>query len=305
MTLNLAIIIEKKYTSAIQCFAAEDVRCDIENCGKKYADKSGCIRHLRLHHRTIFNVIKQSQKQPPIISPELELELRVQVNPKEIINACVELIVMHALPLKVVEYPAFRKLLDPYTIALRNQGINLVINPRNIRKCIEEKAAKVKKCIILAAKKNILSVMVDIATRYNRSLLGVNICYMDNGKIIARTIGMHPLHFSHTAENIAAVIKQNLEEYEILLDQVVSVTSDNGRNIIEAVSELDDCYQHHLTNDNDEYIDPDIFDAEYYEHILSQVRSSFNEVFYTNIDTWHLLRRSLFASGGYTCHQRY
>lgn len=155
-----------------------------------------------------------------------------------------------------------------------------------IRESIEKRASAVKKCIIRAAKTKILSLMIDIATRYNRAVLGISICYMDEGKIVIRSIGMTPLHFSHMAENIFNMIKQKLLEYEISLDQVISATSDNGKNIVKAVTKLDDNYQQYLANDlidNDEYIDPEIFDETYYDNILDQVRSSFNGVAYTNM----------------------
>lgn len=292
MSLNIASITEGQYTTAIGCFEEniEDSNttkfvCRIENCLRSYNDKSACIRHVRINHVEIYNTLQQ-QKRKLIVSQTFDLELRVKVNPRDIIDACIELIVVNALPLKFVEFPAFRKLLEPYLISLKSQGINLIINRRNVKKCIEDKAAKVKKSITLEVQNRLVSVMIDIATRYNRSILGISICYMKEGRIVVRSIGMHPLHFSATAENIVLTIKRNLMEYEIQLDQVASITSDNGRNIIKAVAKLDECYQQQQESDrhdNDEYIDPDIFDDDYYENLLDRVRSSFDEVNYTQM----------------------
>lgn len=288
MALNVENITHQKYSTFIQCFE-ENVEndkklyvCCVEMCRKSYCDKSGAIRHLRINHKDIFEVIKESKSGDLINSQFSALDIRVKVIPEEIINACVNLIAVNGLSISFVEYPAFQKILHPYITALGKNGINLVINRHNMVKHIQQKAIHLKEKIKLRIKNKVLHLMVDIASRYNRSILGINISYMIDGKINIDTIGMHPLRFSHTAENIVRIITQNLLEYDIRMEQIFSVTSDNGRNIIKAVSLLDQRYQEQKEKDdddllsNEEYIDPDIFDENYYENILNQVRASFD-----------------------------
>lgn len=132
-----------------------------------------------------------------------------------------------------------------------------------------------------------ICLMMDIGSRYNKSILGVSIAYMYNGKIAVRTIAMHVLQFSSTAENIYKIVRKYLADYGIDINQVISVTTDNGKNMIKAISLLDAAYQNASdeadTIDGDEHIDPDIFDDEYYDDLLLQVRDLFPGALHTGI----------------------
>lgn len=302
MGFDIGEIISKDFKQSIQCF---DIRenenkkaifsCCVDNCDKKYTDKSAAIRHIRTGHKEIYNAIntnKVNQTNKAQMNPTLEL--RVRVNPKEIVNACVDLITVNALPLSALEYPAFKKILEPYVIALKLKGIDLIINRRNIKDEINKRALKIKKLIKREVRHKMVSIMTDIASRYNRSILGVNVAYMVSGQIKVRTLGMHVIRCSQTAKNIVNIIKMDLSEYGIQLKQVMSVTTDNGKNFIKAVSLLDLDFQAahvalHESNDldgsddDDSHIDEDIFDSNYYEDLLAKVRAEFEESCYTDM----------------------
>lgn len=124
-----------------------------------------------------------------------------------------------------------------------------------------------------------VSMLIDIASRYNRSMLGVSIAYMYGGEICVRTIGIQSLKVSHTGEHIRDVLREILSKYDIRLAQIVLITSDNGKNMIKAIAMLDAYYQSssNQPESNDEedefYIDTDIFDQEYYDQLLDGVIS--------------------------------
>lgn len=71
---------------------------------------------------------------------------------------------------------------------------------------------------------------------------------MHNEKIVVRTLAIKRLHTSHTGIYIAELVRKTLAKYEISLDQVVSVTSDNGKNMLKAVKLLQ-LYQSHLIDE--------------------------------------------------------
>lgn len=278
----------------IQCFQidVEDNKllCQITSCGKSYKDKSGAIRHLKIKHQEFYQAIRANNEKPP--DEPIKIEIRCKVEPDAIWSACAELICVNALPVSVVEFPAFKKILEPYVVALRGQGVNLVINCENIKKYIHEKSNKIKQKIRDQVRGKLISLMADIGSKYNRSILGISIAYMYKGKICVHTIGMHVLKFSHTADYIYKIIIQILSEYDIELRQIISVTTDNGRNMIKTVSMIDAAYQnsHSLGLDenivqeqSDEYIDEDIFDEAYYDDLLGGVRNRFPDILHTDI----------------------
>lgn len=283
----------------IDCFKIEIIAdgvqkyvCNVNSCRKEYCDKSGAIRHLKNHHNELYSAVRCNKTSGPtetnLLNPEVEI--RVKVKPDDIWDACVDLITANALPLSIVESSAFQKILKPYVTALKLKGIDLIINRHNIKDRIAERAEKIRELLRRETKNKVLSLMLDIATRYNRSVLGINIGFMNDGKIQIRTIGMLVLNFSHTAANIVELIRETLAAFGIRLSQIISVTTDNGKNMVKAIALLDSSYQQ-IRNEmfpendleNDEHIDGDVFDEEYYTDLLSRVRSMFETTEYTDL----------------------
>lgn len=85
-----------------------------------------------------------------------------------------------------------------------------------------------------------LSALFDIATLNNRSILGVSLQYSINGKLKVRSIGMVELTESHTAKYLGEVVIKRLNEFNIGLRQIISMTKDNGANVSKMVRDMDD-----------------------------------------------------------------
>lgn len=311
MIISIDDVVAKNIKTFIECFEStktDDEKlsysCCIDGCQNKYTEKSSSIRHLRKHHKEIYEHIRCGKVEESVEKnkSQFSFHIRVKVNPNDILDACAELIAVHGLPICAVEYPAFKRILNPYVIALRMKGVELSIDKRKIKKHIKTRKDEIKKIIKNETKKTMVSLMIDIATRYNRSVLGISISYVHDGKICIRTIGLHVLKSSHTGKCIRDLIIQTLTDYDICLAQLVSITSDNGKNMIKAIALLDAIYQNHKAasnqnrscdfpestnemhgvdvDDEDEYyIDPDVFDDEYYNDLLEEVRSYFEGPF--------------------------
>lgn len=266
--------------------------CRIENCMKSYKDKSAAIRHLHVNHTQYHDTIHMNNESRTVNGREIELKIQVKIDPEKVWDAVVELTCINSLPLCFVEYPAFKAIIDPYDAALKAQGYTLAINNKNLKLRINGMASYIKNKIRDQVKNKLVGLMADIASRHNKSLLGISISYMSEGEICVRTIAMHLLKYSHTAAYIHKIIEQTLSDYGIQLNQVISVTTDNGRNMVKAISYLDSSYQNtkeaHEDSDeadeNGDYtIDHSIFDDDYYESMLTDVRSSFSDTMHTDI----------------------
>lgn len=278
--------------------------CKIKDCNKSYSDKSCAIRHIRVNHKEFHNCVENNKKALKPQNYDLnKIEIRCKVDPNEIWNACIDLITVNALPLCFVEYPAFKRVIKPYVDSLDRQGIKLTINRKIMKEKIEKRAKKMKEIITSEVRGKAVCLMLDIASRFNRSILGINISYLVNNIIVVRTIGMHVLRFTQTAKNIANIIKKILSEFQIFLNQVLSVTTDNGKNLVKAVALLDAEYQEEKgaqedstdqafinqineifeSSDDEENIDSDIFDETYYLDLLANIRCLFEDAVYTDL----------------------
>ena len=71
----------------------------------------------------------------------------------------------------------------------------------------------------------------------DRAILGINIQLIKNGKLTLRTIAMKEIT-RHTAEYIKNAVADVLEQYEISISQIYTVTTDNGANMLKSVKLL-------------------------------------------------------------------
>lgn len=283
--------------SFLQCFEPKITNGDKKylcraspTCEAQYTAKSSAIRHLKNNHSEKYNEIKENKIQKTGPQPDKELELRVKVNVPDILDACTELIIFNSTPLNVLNGEAFQKIIAPYVKALAVKGINLTVNAETVKKNITKKSEAIIEKIKIEAKDKYFALMIDIASRYNRSVLGVNISYILDGSIIVRTIGMHTIRMSQTAENLSVIIKENLDEFGLDVNKIIAFTTDNGKNMIKTAELFDEMqkeihneslatYEALLENfDSDEELDEEIFDEGYYNDLLEAIRNEFEIV---------------------------
>jgi hypothetical protein len=130
----------------------------------------------------------------------------------------------------------------------------LGINPnRKLLKSNIYKAAQEIQCIISNELKNrVFCLKMDIATRLNKSCLGVNAQFIREDKIIIRTLGIITLEETHTAENIKKEMENLLKIFKLSMDQVFSITVDNGANMVKTVNIINDEIDNEKDDESDE-----------------------------------------------------
>lgn len=81
--------------------------------------------------------------------------------------------------------------------------------------------------------------MVDSATRNGRSIFGINIQYKNNGLLKIATLAQREHLSSHTAAYLKVILVEVLSKYGIDLLQVISITSDNGSNMLAMIKDVE------------------------------------------------------------------
>lgn len=94
--------------------------------------------------------------------------------------------------------------------------------------------------VLLSVKGKLLCLKLDCATTNLRSFIGINVQFRCKGRLIVLTLGVVELFQSHTADYIQEIVVNVLKEYDVTLEQVINVTTDNGANIVAAVRKLDE-----------------------------------------------------------------
>lgn len=150
------------------------------------------------------------------------------------IQNCVELVSINARPFRCLMDSGFKKIVQEQLKELEEGNCSVNLNSNKfpeIKSYIESVSTKITKQIQAEVKNKLVSVMVDITTKSNKSLLGISLQYILNGAILVRSVGMIEMKESHTAAYILKLIKACLNTYEISSQQIVSITSDNASNM--------------------------------------------------------------------------
>lgn len=147
----------------------------------------------------------------------------------EWIRNCIELIAIHLLPFQLLNFRPFRNLTSTHSTST-----GTTLNAENIKKYIKLTASEIQEKIKKEVHKKMVSVKLDIGSRYDKSVLGVNIQFYSKQikKIVIRTLGMIELEGFHTTRDLEREITQLLQVFKIDKRNIYSYTSDNGSNMI-------------------------------------------------------------------------
>ena len=118
---------------------------------------------------------------------------------------------------------------------LEDIRVKFTVNAKNIREKIGEKANDVRYRLKLEVKGKLVSLKADVATCHDRSIIGVNLQFISNGKIQLRTLAMKKLKENHTGFSLKTVLDEFIEQYEIKSNQIYSLTTDNGADMLKRV----------------------------------------------------------------------
>ncbi|XP_036342269.1 uncharacterized protein LOC118751549 [Rhagoletis pomonella] len=147
--------------------------------------------------------------------------------------AIVELFTKNGRPLHMADDRAFKILTLPIFSKLK---INL--NEHNVIKRIEVFSNDIKSTVTEELKGRLLSLKIYAATRQHLSVIGINVQYIKNETIISQTLANKELRQRHTGHYLKSVKLEVLNDYKIDINQILTITTDNGANMVKAVHDL-------------------------------------------------------------------
>ncbi|CAI6345244.1 unnamed protein product [Macrosiphum euphorbiae] len=133
-------------------------------------------------------------------------------------------------PFCAVDDSGFRKIINPLLVQF---GPEYTINVKNVKENIITKGNLIIKNISEEVKGKLLSLKLDCVTRQNRSILGINVQYMDNNdEVVLKTLAMTQIDVKHTSENLKHAVCEVLKKFNITKNQIFSITCDNANNLV-------------------------------------------------------------------------
>ena len=170
--------------------------------------------------------------------------IKINMSDKIFIDACVKLVTVNARPFSIFDDSGMKDIIDPIMNAIK-----VTVNRTNIKDYVRNKATEIKNTIKSEIHNKLISIKIESATRLGRSIIGINAQYIQNQKIILRTLDMHEVENRQTGLYIKNVIIKVLESFDLKLHQIYSITSDSGRNMLKAAEFLMNEFQ---ISDSDE-----------------------------------------------------
>lgn len=167
----------------------------------------------------------------------------------ELLQNIVEMVSVNGRPFSSISDSGFQAIIRKKTDKLNAAGHSINLTNENfpeVKALLKEMAEAVRRKIKQEAHQRALSLLIDIGTKNRRSIFGISVQYMFKGKLRTRSIGMIELLKSHTAEYLAKVIQDRLNLFGINLRQILTITTDNGSNVLKMVSDIDAVLQNEM-----------------------------------------------------------
>lgn len=209
------------------------VRQKCKYCEKIYngTSSSNLTTHIKNKHQDVYQSKLTNDND------------HIKVERLKLVHSCVELVTINSHPFSLLTHSGFLHAIEDKLRRLKLAGCGLNLSDphvNEIKKKVREILEKMKEQIKFEVKGKTISAMCDTATRNGRSIFGISIQYKFKGEKKTASIGMRELLQSHTAEHLAGVFLEVIAEYDISLSQVLTMTTDNGSNMLAMVNELAD-----------------------------------------------------------------
>lgn len=200
-------------------------QCKLCNEEKNGTKNSNLLGHLRLKHKEIYKKFVNN-------SDDQEDDLAIKR--LKLLQHLTELVTVDKQQFSILLKPSFQKLVAEQLKELDIARIGINLSDKNlteIKANIHETAAKIRRKISLEVKGKLVSTSIDAVQKNHRSVLGIFIQYIHNGVSKIRCIGMKELTQRHTGKYLSTVTKTCFAEYNVLLNQIVGLTTDNAGNM--------------------------------------------------------------------------
>ncbi|KAH8354520.1 hypothetical protein KR084_009394 [Drosophila pseudotakahashii] len=197
-----------------------DNKSECKMCGVKLAGSlsTNLKRHLTTKHGDIFR--ECDNEEDTDAKAIKKRKIAYETSEEAMVNSLIKIVTTDGKPFLFLDSEGFKEIVDPIYNAL---GMN-PITSRNIMSFVSAREHSIKDGIRALVKGKLLSLKIDVATRMDKAILGVNMqmihTNINKTEIIVKTLGMIQLTCAHTGVYIKQKILEILDDYGITLDQI-------------------------------------------------------------------------------------
>ncbi|XP_046803244.1 uncharacterized protein LOC124419057 [Lucilia cuprina] len=225
--------------------------CRNENCDNKILNShpGNLERHLKKIHPLIFECYLKKKLYNDVLTTNIKREVlndssvsdgfttsfnsettpawTSAINKEHIQMALVELFTKCGRPISLAEDRPFKMLVTPTL-----ESLNMKVDEHNVITLITQYSNNIKNEVKEELCGRLISLKIDGVTVNSVSVLSVNVQFIKNNSVAIKTIAIKKITQQPTSEYLKNIVLEVLSSYEINLNQVVTITTDNGANMI-------------------------------------------------------------------------
>lgn len=226
----------------------------------KGSHKSAYRRHITCHHPELLKHIQPARARA-------KRHKHVLCDKRQTIREyLVELVTVYGRPLNIVNDRPMAKIL---AMALNDDKSPFTLD--ELKSDIDRLANSVREKIKLELKDKLVPLMLDIVTKYGRSVLGISTQLLINDEIAPRSIGMVNMDKSHSGAYICQLVTSICKEYGIDIAQIYTLTTDNGRNVVKSIKELQQVLESLVSQSENHSLDVHDDEIENFDDIIPAI----------------------------------
>lgn len=229
--------------------------CKISDCKYQANGKhaNNLCKHIESKHKDIRGELKRKKEQVAIAKNKVADNVKrqtasVKIDRSELLLACLELTTVNGRPFSMLDDSGFQRILRPIIDEFRSKDISVPLNPKYIKLKANEMQEIVKNRIKSEMKGKLLSFQIDLTRHLQRCIFGLNVQYYIDDKLVVRTLAMKRLLEQTYGINLANEMRDILESFDVDVDDVYTVTSDNETNVLSCISSLQIFQEHRTEN---------------------------------------------------------
>lgn len=227
--------------------AANDIsKCTVVNCEYSTAGRhsNNLKRHIDRRHKNhvaaLENAIKEFNSRPKKSRPSSSAEyVTVKINKKIFQNGILEMVNINGRPFNIMKDSGMLKVISPILDAFRNVDRAVSISREALQRESLLKCANLTECISKEMQGKVFSICIDMGqTNDGRSVMAVNAQYYHQKKWVSRCLAMHVHRNTSSAIRLAIIIWNVLKKFNLNIQKLISITTDNGANVLKCVKVL-------------------------------------------------------------------
>lgn len=202
-------------------------KCKIDNCGRVLLGKqhTDLTAHIKNKHTDFF----ESNIRRSVIDPTEFAKKRLKF-----IQDLAEIIAIDGRSFKHLAGSGFKSLIaDKLAVLIEtgyDKGLTSPVYPA-VRAHIKYQAREVMNRIKSEVNSKFVALMVDTASKNNKSFMGLSLQFVLDGLVVVRNIGIIELLDAHSSRNLMNTIMNRLNFLEIDRKQIIAITTDNAPNM--------------------------------------------------------------------------